>query len=270
MSRSGISIGRLLLALAVMAWSLSLSLRAQTLPATRPASSFVFAAEGVGKILRYGSDGRVVWEHPAAMSRDVWQLPGGNVLFCYNDQYDPKRNDNPSGVMEITADHRVAFHFKTTGQVWSCQRLADGSTLVANASQGRLLIVSPQGQVVRDIKLLNRPGHSCLRNARQTASGTFLVAEESARAVREYDAAGTLLREIKVSFAPYSAVRLEEGHTLICGQQSMVQVDGQDRLTWSLEGKDLPQLGIRWFAGAQVLPDGNLFICNAGGKVGHF
>ena len=136
MSHRDISIGWLL-ALAVMAWPVSLSLRAQALPATRPtlpAPSFLFAAEGVGKILRYGPDDRVEWEHPAPMSRDAWQLPGGNVLFCYNDQYDPKRNDNPSGVMEVTADHRVVFHFKTTGQVWSCQRLADGNTLADRKS----------------------------------------------------------------------------------------------------------------------------------------
>ena len=32
-------------------------------------------------------------------------------------------------------------------------------------------------------------------------------------------------------------------------------------------GSDLPELGIRCFAGIQVLPDGNSFVCNAGGGV---
>ena len=216
--------------------------------------SFLFAAEGVGEILRYAADGTIEWEYPAPMSRDVWQLPSGNALFCYNERYDARKDDNPSGVMEVTPDRRIVFHFQTTGQVWSCQRLADGTTLVGAASQGKLLIVSPEGKIVREIKLVNRPGHSCLRNARQIAGGHFLVAEESARAVREYDAEGKLLREIKVPFMPYSALRLPDGHTLICGQQSMVEVDAQDKVVWTLEGKELPQLGIRWFAGLQVLP----------------
>lgn len=227
----------------------------------------LFAAEGAKKILRYGRDGAVVWEYPAEMSRDVWQLTGGNVLFCYNRNYDSGKHDNPSGVMEVTPDKRVVFHFETTGQVWSCQRLADGNTLVGASSQGKLLIVSQQGEIIWQIKVVNRPGHSCMRNARQLANGNFLVAEESAQAVREYDPSGKLVREIKVKFAPYSAVRLDDGQTVICGQLSVVEIGNKDEVVWYLEGKELPQIGVRWFAGIQILPSGNLFLCNAGGKV---
>jgi hypothetical protein len=82
--------------------------------------------------------------------------------------------------------------------------------------------------------------------------------------------AANLVREIKLSFAPFSVVRLENGNTVICGQQSMVEVDRADKIIWSVAGKDLPELGIRWFAGIQVLPNGNIFVCNAGGKVPFF
>ena len=70
-----------------------------------------------------------------------------------------------------------------------------------------------------------------------------------------------------MSFAPYSAVRLDNGNTVICGQKSMVEVDAADKIVWSLEGAEIPEMGIRWFAGIQVLRNGNIFICNAGGKV---
>jgi hypothetical protein len=169
--------------------------------------------------------------------------------------------------MEVTQDKRVLFSFSTTGQVWSCQRLLDGNTMVGAASQGRLLVVNPEGKIIKTVQLLNPPGHSCLRNARQIANGHFLVAEESAHAAREYSAKGELVREIKVSFAPFSAVRLENDNTVICGQQTMVEVDRADKIIWSVEGKDLPELGIRWFAGIQVLPSRNIFVCNAGGKI---
>ena len=231
---------------------------------------FLYAAEGVQKIIQYGSDGKVAWEYPAEMARDVWALPNGNVLFCFNRDYDAAKNDNPSGVMEITQDKRVVFSFSTTGQVWSCQRLLDGNTMVGAASKGRLLVVNPEGMIVKTIPLLSRPGHSCLRNARQIANGHSLVAEESAHAAREYSAKGKLVREIKVSFAPFSAVRLENGNTVICGQQTMVEVDRADKIIWSVEGKDLPELGIRWFAGIQVLPSRNIFVCNAGGRIPFF
>ena len=71
-------------------------------------------------------------------------------------------------------------------------------------------------------------------------------------------------------FAPFSAVRLENGNTVICGQQAMVEVGPADKMIWSVDGKDLPELGIRWFAGIQVLPNGNIFVCNAGGRIPFF
>ena len=47
----------------------------------------------------------------------------------------------------------------------------------------------------------------------------------------------------------------------------MVEVDASDKIVWSVNGSELPGMGIRWFAGIQALPNGNIFICNAGGKV---
>jgi len=96
---------------------------------------FLYAAEEVQKIIRYDSEGKVGWEYPAPMVRDVWALPNGNVLFCFNRDYDAGKNDNPSGVMEVTQEKRVVFSFSTTGQVWSCQWLLDGNTMVGAASQ---------------------------------------------------------------------------------------------------------------------------------------
>ncbi len=229
--------------------------------------SFIYAAEGAKKIIEFGSDGQVAWEYPAEMSRDVWKLANGNVLFCVNREYNSARHDNPSAVIEVTRDKKVAWQFWTTGQVWSCQRLSDGRTLIGAASQGKLLLISPAGKIVMEIKVRNKPGHSCMRNARQVAGGNFLVAEESDHAAREYSPEGKLLREIKVKFAPYSVVRLDNGNTVICGQQSMVEVDRFDKITWALEGAEIPGMGIRWFAGIEALPNGNIFIANAGGKV---
>ena len=253
-----------LLALAGGLWLAQAALAADQVGRFPP---LVFAAEGAAKIIRYDRDGKIAWDYPAQMARDVWALPNGNVLFCFNRDYDSTKHDNPSGVMEVTPDRKVVFSFSTTGQVWSCQRLRDGNTLVGAASQGKLLLVSPEAKIIRTVTLLSPPGHSCLRNARQVANGHFLVAEESAHAAREYSAEGALVREMKLAFAPYSVVRLENGNTVISGQQSIIEVDSADHILWSVNGRELPEQGIRWFAGIQVLPNGNLFVCNAGGKV---
>jgi|GEM_PF-376286 len=230
------------------------------------AASFLYAAEGAKTVCIY-DNGKVTWEYPAEMCRDAWRLPNGNVLFAYNKDYNSRHNDNPSGVMEVTPEKKVVFHFQTTGQVWSCQRLADGNTLVGAASQGKLLIVDPKGAVVKTITLKNNPGHSCLRYARGLANGNFLVAEESAKAVREYDGDGRLVREFAVDFPTFGCVRLPSGNTVISGKSAVMEVDENGKTVWRLDAAEVPQLGIRWFASVQVLPNGNLFVCNAGGTV---
>jgi len=208
----------------------------------------------------------VVWEYPADTARDVWQLPNGNVLFPYS--ISNGVNNAETGAMEVTPDKRIVWQFKTQGQVYSCQRMADGNTLIGATEQGKLLVVTPEGRVARTLTIRNAAaGHGSMRNVRALANGHFLVAEENARAAREYDAEGALLREFKTPFPTYSAIRLPNGHTLTCGRTGILEFDTTGEPVWELKDSDVPELGIRWFAGLQALPNGNLFICNAGGKV---
>ena len=232
--------------------------------------SFIYAADSPGKIVIFDSDGKSAWEYPAEMARDVWKLPNGNVLFPYNLDYNSKINDGMSGVMEVTPDKKVVLDIKTKGQVFTCQRLPNGETLVGAASQGKLLIFDGKGSITKSITVRNKPGHSCMRYARALSNGNFIVAEESARAVREYSAAEDLIREFKVDFPPFGVVRLENGNTVISGKASIVELDSHGKEVWRLSAAEVPLLGVRWFAGFQVLPNGNLFVCNAGGRIPFF
>lgn len=230
------------------------------------APELLFTDEGNGRIVRYDAEGKIVWEYPAEVARDVWMLPNGNVLFPYSIRNGADNAE--TGAMEVTPDKRVVWQFKTHGQVYSCQRMADGNTLVGATEQGKLLIVSPAGEVVRSFAIRNAAaGHGSMRNVRALADGHFLVAEENAKAAREYDAEGNFLREFKTPFPTYSAVRLPSGNTLTCGLKGVMEFDAQGAAVWAMTDQDVPELGIRWFAGIQVLPNGNLLVCNAGGKV---
>jgi hypothetical protein len=228
--------------------------------------ALLYTSESAQEIQRLDESGTVVWAYPAQTARDVWQLPNGNILFPYC--VSNGANNAETGVLEVSPEKKVVWQFKTHGQVYSCQRLADGNTLVGATQQGRVLIVSPECQVVKSFEIKNaQAGHSSMRNVRALPGGHFLVAEESARAAREYDANGHLLREFKTPFPTYSAVRLPSGNTLTCGKTGIVEFNAEGVPVWELKNTDVPQLGIRWFAGIQVLPNGNLFICNAGGKI---
>jgi mono/diheme cytochrome c family protein len=243
----------------------SSDLRAAPAPVAFP--PVFYAAESVGKIQRYDERGKVTWDFPAEMARDVQVTTNGNVLFCYNKKYDSKRNDQASGVMEVTPQKQVVFHFQTTGQVWTCQRLPDGRTLVGNASRGEVLLVSSKGAVEKTIRIQNAPGHSALRHARYTPNGHILVAEESASAIREYDLENKVVREIKTPFRPFSVAVLPDGLIIVSGQTGIMAYNLANRVMWQVNAKDLPTLGIRWFAGFQLLEGNRLLICNAGGKV---
>ena len=235
-------------------------------PGRRAAPFLLYTSEALRKILRFDEKGAVVWEYPADTARDVWQLPNGNVLFPYS--ISNGLDNAETGAMEVTPDKRIVWQFKTRGQVYSCQRMADGNTLVGATQQGKLLIVNPSGELVRSFAVRNAAaGHGSMRNVRAQADGHFLVAEESARAAREYDAEGRLVREFKTPFPTYSAIRLPSGNTMTCGKTGIVEFSPDGQPVWELKASDVPQLGIRWFAGLQVLPNGHLFICNAGGKV---
>ncbi|MEI7947538.1 MAG: aryl-sulfate sulfotransferase [bacterium] len=226
----------------------------------------LFTIENMKKIIRLDKTGNVVWEYPADTARDVWQLPNGNVLFPYS--ISNGANHAETGAMEVTPGKKIVWKFATFGQVYSCQRMANGNTLIGATQQGKLLIVNPSGVLVKSFEIKNaKAGHSSMRSVRELENGHFLVAEESAKAAREYDQEGKLLREFKTPYPTFSAIRLPSGNTLTSGKTGIMEFDKEGVVVWELKSEDLPELGIRWFAGLQVLPNGNLFICNAGGKV---
>ena len=239
---------------------------AQVAAQTKAFPPLLFTVENTKRIIRLDAEGQIAWEYPADTARDVWMLPNGNVLFPFS--VSNGVNHAETGVMEVTPDKKVVLKYVTHGQVYSCHRMADGNTLIGATEQGKLLIVNPAGELVRSIEIKNaKAGHSSMRNVRELADGHFLVAEESAKAAREYDKEGKFLREFKTPYPTFSAIRLPTGHTMTSGRTGITEFDQEGKVVWELSSSDVPELGVRWFAGLQVLPNGNLFVCNAGGKV---
>ena len=95
------------------------------------------------KVMVIGRDGQVKWEYPAPQVCDLWVLDNGNFLFTVG-----------HGVMEVNREKKIVFKYETTSEVFSCQRLPGGNTLVAESTAGRLVIVDPAGKVVKEVPLL--------------------------------------------------------------------------------------------------------------------
>lgn len=216
-----------------------------------------------GKVFIVSAEGKVEWEYATGTCNDVWVLPNGNVLF-----------NTGKGVLEVTRDKKVVFSYESTSEVYSCQRLANGNTFVAECNSGRLLELDPEGKIVSEVRLLPEGadgGHAYIRNARKLENGNYLVTHCGGEVVREYDPKGGIVREIPAPSGPHSVVRLPNGNTLIaCGdlkKEPMVfEVDPAGKTVWKVTKDELPGITLKFMTGLQRLPNGNTVMSN---WVGH-
>ncbi|MCC6234156.1 MAG: hypothetical protein IT580_16045 [Verrucomicrobiales bacterium] len=212
-----------------------------------------------GKVCLIGTNGLIQWEHAAPQCNDLWVLPNGNLLF-----------NTGHGVTEVTRAHEVVFRYQSTSEIYACQRLSNGNTFIGECSAGRLLEVSPRGEVVKQLRLLPEGrdgGHQYMRNARQLANGHYLVTHYGEQVVREYRPDGSVALSIPATGGPHSAARLPNGHTLItCGDQAggsrVFEVDTTGRVVWQVQGDELPGISLKFIAGVQRLANGHTVIAN--------
>jgi hypothetical protein len=104
---------------------------------------FVCADYTQGKVFLVDGAGKIEWSYDAPNANDVWALPNGNLLFNMG-----------HGVREVTRDKRVVFSYESSSEVYACQRLPDGNTFIGECNAGRLLEVSPEGKILKQIRLL--------------------------------------------------------------------------------------------------------------------
>jgi len=226
---------------------------------TGPGHRFACTDYSQGKVFIVSTEGTVEWEYPAPSCNDLWVLPSGNLLF-----------NTGHGVREVTRAKEVVFDYQSASEIYACQRLPDGSTFIAECNAGRLLEVSRSGKIVKEIHLLPEGkdgGHLFMRNARRLANGHYLVAHYGDEAVREFDPAGKMIREIPAAGGPHSAVRLPDGNTLIaCGDRPggsrVFEVDPDGRMVWEVGADDLPGITLKFMAGLQRLPNGHTVMSN--------
>jgi hypothetical protein len=215
-----------------------------------------------GKIYRLDAAGEVLWEYktPAAQCGDMAVLESGNILFVCG-----------KAVYEMTPEREIVFQFTSKNGLFGCQRLPDGTTFVCESASGRLILVNPQGHIVRETTILDQcpkkgaPNHY-LRNARVLENGHFLVAHYSGKKVCEYTGAGEPVFEIPVPGGAYSANRLANGNTLIsvadkAKDAKLIEVDSSGKIVWEFSNRDIKdeRFGVdplRFMTGLQRLPDG--------------
>ena len=220
---------------------------------------FVCADYTQGKVFIVSKEGKIEWEYAAQHCNDLWILPNGNLLF-----------NTGKGVKEVTRTKEIVFHYESESEIYACQRLPNGNTFIGECSSGRLLEVSPAGNVLKAITILkdtSERSSAFMRNARKLENGNYLVAHYGLDVVREYDPEGNVVREIKSKGGPHSAVRLPNGNTLIAcadheGGPKVFEVNSTGEVVWEVTNADFPETSLYFMTGLQRLPNGNTVMTN--------
>lgn len=226
---------------------------------TKSNPAFVCTDYTQGKVFVISAVGKKEWEYSAEKCNDICVLPNGNFLF-----------NTGHGVKEVNRQKEIVFAYESKSEIYACQRLPNGNTFVGESNSGSMLEINPAGKIQKTVKLLPDSvdgGYAFMRNARKLANGNYLVAHYGLDKVCEYDSVGKVVREIPVKGGPHSAIRLENGNTLIAcsdhnGTPKVVEIDLSGKTVWQLTESELPDIDLKFMTGMQCLPNGNLILTN--------
>lgn len=237
-----------------------------------------FLATGGSTYIMNGA-GEKIWTYPGK-SRDGYVLADGTVILTVN-----KGKKYPGGA--VVSINRESGEEKliwkgTQSEVNSAQPTADGTFVLTEAGKKpRLLEVDGDGKVLVEFPLQCQSDnhHMETRMARKLPDGTYLAPHLLDFAVKHYDKSGKLLGEMgttvdgdperKIHSWPFTAIRQDNGHTLVCctNGNRVVEFDADGKVAWQLTNDDLPGPWLQDPCGGQVLPNGNVVITSyAGGR----
>ena len=224
------------------------------------ASDGLVCASYDGAIYRLDDAGQMVWEYktPGPQCADMQVLGNGNILFACT-----------TGVYEVTPKKEIVFRFFGGQKPFACQRLADGNTFVCESASGRLMVVSPQGDIVREANILGHcPKEGApelyLRRVRVLENGNYLVAHYTGKKVCEYTPAGDPVWEYPVPGGAFAAERLPNGNTLISVADKdqnarLIEVSRSKNLVWEFSNADIQgSAPLCFMTGFDLLPNGNI------------
>lgn len=219
-------------------------------------------------------NGDVIWRHDTAGPpkghaghHDVHLLENGNILF----------HDSWTKTQEITLGKKVVWEYdskKMNGNegkkvdVHAFARLANGDTMIAESSIGRIIHVDSKGKITKEFPL-GEGGRKKTRLVRMLDNGNYLACAENPGVVTEYDGEGKIVWEYEIGTRVYGAIRLKSGNTLIASGSgnSVVEVNPDKEVVWDIT-KQVPgtEITLGWMTCLEELPNGNVVVgnCHAG------
>jgi hypothetical protein len=189
--------------------------------------------------------GKIVWSYEIGDKEeygDCWMLSNGNILFSRKDR----------GATEIRPDlaagkgGTVVWDYQAPRgtEVHSCQPVgADKALIMQNGFPAKLMLWNRKKNLLERTWLPESSGsvHGQFRHVRMTGKGTLLIAYLNKGKVVEYDQDWKVLWQYDDAPSVWAAVRLNNGNTLISGnQQKYVREISPDRkVVWELGPADV-------------------------------
>jgi hypothetical protein len=212
-------------------------------------------------------DGRIVWQYSIPMKAerggiqefdDATLLPDGNIVFS-----------RMSGAGIVSPDKKLVWEYRAPvgTEVHSAQYLGNDRVLIMrNGHPAQAMIINTKTNVVEKtipIPTTIKPTHGQFRHIRETNAGTILVPHMSEGKVVEYDLAGNVIWSVAAP-NPWSAVRLDNGNTLITGDARAYvrEVNPAGQIVWQFTQADVPDIKLYNIQGAERLANGNTVMCN--------
>jgi hypothetical protein len=225
-----------------------------------------FAADYEKKIAAVvNADNTLGLQLPIKAIHDAQPLPNGNWLL----------QTTFTEVIEVDSKGKEVWKYKPApesgrAEIHAFRRLENGLTMVAESGTTRIIEVNKEGAIVHStpIKVSKPDPHRDTRLVRITDAGTYLVAHEAEKLIREYNREGVIVWEYEVGSQLYSAIRLTNGNTLIGTGDGhrVIEVTKDKQIVWEVKENDLEGVKLAWITMVDRLPNGNTWIvnCHAG------
>jgi outer membrane protein assembly factor BamB len=201
--------------------------------------------DGMGRIWECGRDGKVIWELDNNLGGpiDACILANGHVLIA---EYKANR------VTERDREGKVLWTHQTTSSAISCQRLANGNTLIGTLTE--IVEVTRDNKVVVQIPARN----GSIWSAYKGRNGNIVYAESSGNVVEVDPATGKQLQSVQVGgMEAWGGVeQLANGHLLVSkyGASQIVEIDWKGNIE-SQATTQMPSFSTR-------LPNGHTLATN--------
>jgi len=184
-------------------------------------------ATGLDRVFEVDPGGRPVWSLDSELlyPNEAVRLGNGNTLITDRDH---------NRVIEVAPDGGIVWRWDSLALPHGGSRLANGNTLVCNSGRNAAVEVDSAGATVWEYGVgLNWP-----RSAQRLADGNTVISSSGFAWATEVNSGGRVVRVDSGPFfgAVYSAVRLDNGHTLVSVDNENIELDSTGTITWRWPG----------------------------------